>query len=123
MTDATQRKIARITDQQINDVLQLCGSELSPREIAKRVGISRTSVAKICSSDFKPHKSKEAGALDWNSGWPQGIGTGPISRCPSCGAKVFGGCAACYMQKRMARRKILRKARQESGQSSTAGQP
>ena len=113
MIATAKRKNARIkiTDQQISEVLRLDGEGLSQRKVAKSVGISRVSVGLICSGKFRTYKSQAAEPRDGHGGWPKGIGVGPINRCPMCGVRVFGECAACYTLKNMARKKILGKSR------------
>jgi len=104
-----ERYSKRITNEQIDEILRLLDSGQSQREIAKYLGISRGFITRLLQGTLKKRENEEPSI----SGWPQGIGIGLINRCPSCGAKVFGGCAACYLRARLRRRKnaIRRKAR------------
>ena len=74
---------------------------VSQRQIAERLGISRSSVNRIVNGkrpDYEALKTaRQQQALLVK------IGAGPTARCPTCGAKVILPCQVCQLRKLMAR--------------------
>lgn len=79
----------------------LAEDEISQREMARRLGISRTTIYRIANNRHAPQNGKRPGA----SGEPRDpderrtprvIGKG--DRCPTCGARVRLPCRACRVR-------------------------
>ncbi len=75
----------------------LAEGRLSQRQIARRIGVSRGTVAAIASG----RRRIPAGEA---SGPPGGYARGKPVRCPGCGARVHMPCLACWLRERYGRR-------------------
>ena len=76
----------------------LAEGELSQRKIAKKVGVSRGTVASVASGrrpDYEQlrHKRQQD---------QQPLPLGPLARCPECGGMVYMPCRLCEMRSRRA---------------------
>ena len=77
----------------------LAETDLSQRAIARETGVSRTTVGNI----FHGRRREDSAKLskpDFSVPPP----SGPSSRCPTCGARVYGACHACRVRRLADRR-------------------
>lgn len=74
----------------------LVEGRLSQRQIARRTGVSRGTVAAIASGR-RQRPAEEPG------GPPGGYPRGKPVRCPGCGARVQMPCLACWLYERYGR--------------------
>ena len=84
----------RITEEVFDHVLRLLKQgKMSQRTVARVVGISRATVAKIVGGKFRPCRPRD----DHNEheSWRP---TGPIARCPTCGGRVYMPCQLCHIR-------------------------
>lgn len=74
----------------------LAEGQLSQRQIARRTGISRGTVAAIASGRRRPRYPPSPTS-------PGGFPRGKPVRCPGCGALVQMPCLACWLREHLGR--------------------
>jgi hypothetical protein len=83
----------------IREIRELFADGKSFREISRKVGIHRNTVAKyVLAGDSL---DVDADSVD---GLEEFLGGGPLSRCPECGGMVFMPCKLCETRKYLYRR-------------------
>ncbi len=76
----------------------LAEGTMSQRKIAKRVGLSRSTVASIASGQWMAKQQRRVTKTE-----PFVQPSGPIRRCPGCGGRVYMPCHLCRVRTYMAR--------------------
>jgi transposase-like protein len=78
---------------------------VSQRELAKRTGVARSTVARIASGARRDRSGPEDEPTESEA-------TGPVERCPECGGRVVVPCRGCAVALRvedeLARRRFRR---------------
>jgi hypothetical protein len=77
----------------------LSENKFSQRRIAGLAGVSRGSVSAIASGR-RPNYVERPPAPDDEDWMP----SGPITRCPKCGGRVFAPCRLCHVRDRTEKR-------------------
>lgn len=75
-------------------IKRLAGEGLSQRAINRATGVSRETIRRILSGAHAENPLRDT-LYDIDNP----IFTGPVERCPGCGAKVYMPCLACQVRK------------------------
>lgn len=78
----------------------------SQRTISRLAGVSRGSVGAIAAGRRREQALPNPPADD--DGWQP---TGPITRCPKCGGRVYAPCRLCHVRERTEQRSAARARR------------
>jgi hypothetical protein len=87
-----------IRDEQRHEVERLLGSsDLTCSQIARQVGVSRTTVWAIGSGRHEVHRRGRREEVDWDQTLaPQPLE--PPRRCRGCGGLVYPPCRLCHIR-------------------------
>jgi transcriptional regulator with XRE-family HTH domain len=98
--------ISEAVEREVKRLLETGG--ITQRGIARRIGVSRQTVANV--KNRKPVEIRKAikRKLENSLAEMEKIVGGRINRCPGCGALVYGECYECCLKKAKKERKLAR---------------